>query len=149
MIRLQKNPTLSTGSQISSKGGDISENGNIILVIIKSRYYNYLCCTCLLVFTHMLNYFQIVSMNWMARLLVSQLVLMLDWVQVQADKLNAAQCLEKGFNSAKLLCSSCEDLKQFDLSKVAQDCVQCCVSDGGSANLENTKYEKAILEVCG
>jgi len=71
----------------------------------------------------------------------------MDWVL--ADQLDAAQCLEKGFNSAKLLCSSCEDLKQFDLSQVAQDCVQCCVSDGGSANLENTKYERAILEVCG
>ena len=89
-------------------------------------------------------------MNWLAKLLVTQVMVMMDWVQVQAaDKLDAAQCLEKGFNSAKLLCSSCDDLKQFDLSSVAQDCVQCCVSDGGSANLENTKYEKAILEVCG
>jgi len=86
-------------------------------------------------------------MNWLTQMMVSQLVVMMDWVL--ADQLDAAQCLEKGFNSAKLLCSSCEDLKQFDLSQVAQDCVQCCVSDGGSANLENTKYERAILEVCG
>lgn len=87
-------------------------------------------------------------MNWLSQLLAGQLVMMLDWVTAEAQ-LDAAQCLEKGFNSAKLLCSHCEDLKQFDLGKVAQDCVQCCVSDGGSANLENTKYEKAILEVCG
>lgn len=89
-------------------------------------------------------------MNWLTSTLVSQLVLMLDWAIVEAnDKLGAAECLERGFNSAKLLCSSCDDLRQFDLSKVAADCVQCCTDDGGSASLENTKYEKAILEVCG
>ena len=88
-------------------------------------------------------------MNWVTRVLVSQLVVMLDWVAATADSMDAAQCLQRGFNSAKLLCSSCEDLKQFDLSKVAEDCLQCCVSDGGSSTLENIKYEKAILEVCG
>jgi len=87
-------------------------------------------------------------MDWLA-FLVTQVVLVMDWVVVQGEKLDTAQCLEKGFNSAKLLCSSCEDLKQFDLGKVAVDCVQCCTSDGGSTALENTKYEKAILEVCG
>ena len=86
-------------------------------------------------------------MNWVTRVLVSQLVVMLDWVAATADSMDAAQCLERGFNSAKLLCSSCEDLKQFDLGKVASDCSACCVSDGGSAALENTKYERAILEV--
>ena len=45
----------------------------------------------------------------------------MDWIVVKGDEmLDTAQCLEKGFNSAKLLCSSCEDLKQFDLGKVAQ-----------------------------
>ena len=87
------------------------------------------------------------TMNWVTRVLVSQLVVMLDWVAATADSMDAAQCLERGFNSAKLLCSSCEDLKQFDLGKVASDCSACCVSDGGSAALENTKYERAILEV--
>merc|ERR1712059_21363 len=29
------------------------------------------------------------------------------------------------------------------------DCEQCCTDDGGSANLENVKYVKAVLEVCG
>ena len=50
---------------------------------------------------------------------------------------------------ADLFLCSCEDLKQFDLGKVATDCNLCCNSDGGSAALENTRYEKAILEVCG
>jgi len=85
-------------------------------------------------------------MNWLTSSLVS-LLTMLDWAH--GEMMDSAQCLEKGFNSAKLLCSSCEDLKQFDLSKVAEDCLQCCVSDGGSSTLENIKYEKAILEVCG
>ena len=89
-------------------------------------------------------------MNWLTSMMVSQLVVMLDWAIVQAsDKLDTAECLARGSNSAKLLCSTCEDLKQFDLSKVAADCVKCCTDDGGSASLENTKYEKAILEVCG
>jgi len=88
-------------------------------------------------------------MDWLA-LLVTQVVLVMDWVVVQGeDMMDTAQCLDRGFNSAKLLCSSCEDLKQFDLGQVAGDCTKCCTSDGGSAALENTKYEKAILEVCG
>ena len=57
-------------------------------------------------------------MDWLA-LLVTQVVLVMDWVMVQGENLDAALCLEKGFNSAKLLCSSCEDLKQFDLGKVS------------------------------
>jgi len=64
-------------------------------------------------------------------------------------ELDSAACLQLGFNPAKLLCSACVDLRRFDLSALAGDCGQCCNSDGGSANLENTKYEKAILEVCG
>ena len=88
-------------------------------------------------------------MDWLA-LLVTHVVLMVDWISVKGEEMmDTAMCLERGFNSAKLLCSSCEDLKQFDLGKVAADCVKCCTSDGGSAALENTKYEKAILEVCG
>lgn len=89
-------------------------------------------------------------MDWLALLVTQVLVLVMDWVVVKGeDMMDTAQCLEKGFNSAKLLCSSCEDLNQFDLGKVAGDCTKCCTSDGGSAALENTKYEKAILEVCG
>ena len=64
-------------------------------------------------------------------------------------ELDAAKCLELGFNSAKLLCSSCDDLKQFDLGALSGDCAKCCTRDAGSATLENTKYERAILEVCG
>ena len=59
------------------------------------------------------------------------------------------RCLERGFNSAKLLCSSCQDLKQFELGAVMADCESCCTDDGGASTLDNVKYERAILEVCG
>jgi len=70
-------------------------------------------------------------------------------LNVLATDLDAASCLDLGFNSAKLLCSSCDDLKQFDLGSLSSDCFKCCTRDAGSATLENTKYERAILEVCG
>ena len=81
------------------------------------------------------------------RLLLTQLLLVLDWVGAETG--DAAKCLERGFNSAKLLCSSCNDLKQFDLSAIREDCEMCCTDDGGASTLDNVKYEKAILEVCG
>ena len=81
------------------------------------------------------------------RLLLTQLLLALDWVGAESG--DAAKCLERGFNSAKLLCSSCNDLKQFDLSAIRDDCEMCCTDDGGASTLDNVKYEKAILEVCG
>lgn len=86
----------------------------------------------------------------LVRLLSSLLVGCLELVGSSlAAQLDSASCLQLGFNPAKLLCSACEDLRQFDLAVLAGDCGRCCNSDGGSANLENTKYEKAILEVCG
>jgi len=84
------------------------------------------------------------------RLLCTLLVGVLDSsLSVIGAELDAAECLELGFNSAKLLCSSCDDLKQFDLGSLSADCANCCTRDAGSASLENTKYERAILEVCG
>jgi len=84
------------------------------------------------------------------RLLCTLLVGVLDSsLSVLGTELDAAKCLELGFNSAKLLCSSCDDLKQFDLGSLSGDCTKCCTRDAGSATLENTKYERAILEVCG
>jgi hypothetical protein len=80
------------------------------------------------------------------RLLATQLLLLLDWAAGAPD---TATCLAKGFNPAKLLCSSCADLRQFDLGAVVPDCEACCTDDGGASTLDNVKYEKAILEVCG
>jgi len=82
------------------------------------------------------------------RLLLSQFLVALA-SSVGAEASDAARCLERGFNSAKLLCSSCQDLKQFDLGAVMADCEACCTDDGGASTLDNVKYERAILEVCG
>ena len=43
----------------------------------------------------------------LAALLVSQLLFLLEWVGAEPEKLGAAECLERGYNSAKLLCSRC------------------------------------------
>ena len=77
------------------------------------------------------------------------LVLLDQAASVVGAELDASSCLELGFNSAKLLCSACADLKQFDLGALVDGCEKCCTTDAGSAKLENTKYERAILEVCG
>jgi len=66
-----------------------------------------------------------------------------------AVDLDSASCFQLGFNSAKLLCSACDDLKQFGLGNLSEDCGKCCTRDAGSAKLENVKYERAVLEVCG
>lgn len=85
-------------------------------------------------------------MDWLS-LVLTNLVLGVQWVT--GSELEVGECLALGFNSAKLLCSSCDELKQFDLGSVEGDCKGCCNDDGGSAKLEGVKYEKAILEVCG
>ncbi len=87
----------------------------------------------------------------MIRNLISGLLLaLLDSTgSVLGTELDSGSCLQLGFNSAKLLCSSCDDLKQFDLGVLSDGCLKCCTRDAGSAKLENTKYERAILEVCG
>ena len=87
----------------------------------------------------------------MIRNLISGLLLaLLDSAgTVLGTELDSASCLQLGFNAANLLCSSCDDLKQFDLGVLAEGCGKCCTRDAGSAKLENTKYERAILEVCG
>jgi len=85
-----------------------------------------------------------------SRLLSSLLLVLLDTASVAIGvEFDSATCLQLGFDSAKLLCSACDDLKQFDLSSLSKDCESCCNRDAGSAKLENTKYERAILEVCG
>ena len=40
---------------------------------------------------------------------------------------DALSCSEKGF-STDVLCSSCEDLKKFNLLPIVEDCLKCCQS---------------------
>ena len=40
---------------------------------------------------------------------------------------DTSSCSEKGF-STNVLCSSCEDLKKFNLLPIVEDCLKCCQS---------------------
>lgn len=48
---------------------------------------------------------------------------------VASDSLSSNQCSGLGFSSNNLMCSSCNDLKQFKLEELEDSCRQCCVSD--------------------
>lgn len=62
--------------------------------------------------------------------------------------MDEAECRSLGLNRAELLCSSCNDLVQFQLKHLTANCLQCCKDDGRKLE-EMVKYPKAILEVCG
>ena len=48
------------------------------------------------------------------------------------------------------MCSSCDILGNFELRHLGEGCRGCCKDDGGSAaQLQQQKYPKAVLEVCG
>ncbi|XP_032512263.2 selenoprotein F [Danaus plexippus] len=55
-------------------------------------------------------------------------------------------CASLGFIKANLLCSSCDQLKDFSLDQLVEHCKQCCHSDDSAP--KEKKYARAILEVC-
>lgn len=55
-------------------------------------------------------------------------------------------CAALGFIKANLLCSSCDQLKDFSLDQIVDHCTQCCHNDKSVSN--EKKYARAILEVC-
>ena len=63
----------------------------------------------------------------------------------KSTTLTPEACLDYGFNSNVLVCSTCEEVGQIlgEQSDAKLTCSQCCVAD--SKNEE--KYKKAILEV--
>jgi hypothetical protein len=61
--------------------------------------------------------------------------------------LTPEECKEKGFVPAALLCSSCDDLKQFNLTPLYESCTGCCSKDELAEHIG--KYAMAELEVCG
>ncbi|KAK5642755.1 hypothetical protein RI129_008922 [Pyrocoelia pectoralis] len=66
--------------------------------------------------------------------------------KVKADFSNE-DCWSLGFNKAVLLCSSCDLLDNFNLGKTLKEpCLECCHYDESVP--AQTKYAKAILEVC-
>uniref|UniRef100_A0A1B6E787 Selenoprotein F n=1 Tax=Clastoptera arizonana TaxID=38151 RepID=A0A1B6E787_9HEMI len=55
-------------------------------------------------------------------------------------------CWALGFNRANLLCSSCDQLKKYDLEMINDHCTSCCNKDETSPTIK--RYAKARLEVC-
>lgn len=60
--------------------------------------------------------------------------------------LSSSECKELGFSSSTLLCSACDELKQFKLSHLEKSCKQCCIVD--REDKEKKRYSSAVLEVC-
>ncbi|XP_070501710.1 selenoprotein F [Chironomus tepperi] len=56
-------------------------------------------------------------------------------------------CKDLGFIKSKLLCSSCDNLKEFGLEEMKDHCYQCCQKESGGSGV-NKRYPKAVLEVC-
>jgi len=62
------------------------------------------------------------------------------------------ECRALGFNSPTLLCSSCDEIQRFDIQDkqiISGNCKNCCTDDGKTLESRESKYPKAILEVCG
>jgi hypothetical protein len=55
-------------------------------------------------------------------------------------------CRELGYIKSQLLCSSCDNLKEFGLEEIREQCKECCQKESGSS--AGKKYAKAVLEVC-
>lgn len=55
-------------------------------------------------------------------------------------------CTSLGFIKANLLCSSCDQLKDFGLEQLQDHCKECCHQDETAP--KEKKYARAVLEVC-
>ncbi len=55
-------------------------------------------------------------------------------------------CKELGFIKSQLMCSSCDNLKDFGLEDIREFCFECCQKESGTST--GKKYHKAVLEVC-
>lgn len=55
-------------------------------------------------------------------------------------------CASLGFIKANLLCSSCDQLKDFNLETLVTHCKECCHQDESAP--KEKKYARGILEVC-
>lgn len=58
----------------------------------------------------------------------------------------AQDCRELGFSKSQLLCSSCDNLKDFGLEEIKEQCIECCQKESGGSS--GKRFPKAILEVC-
>ena len=53
-----------------------------------------------------------------------------------AQELSSNECRELGFSSNTLLCSSCDELKEFKLTELGKSCKKCCIPDRNEADLK-------------
>uniref|UniRef100_A0A914XE44 Selenoprotein F n=2 Tax=Plectus sambesii TaxID=2011161 RepID=A0A914XE44_9BILA len=60
--------------------------------------------------------------------------------------LSADECKKAGF-TGNLLCSTCTDMKQFELEKLVDTCNKCCTDDSAGGK-DVTKYPLAHIEIC-
>ena len=58
---------------------------------------------------------------------------------------NGDTCLQLGFSSSTLLCSSCDELSAFNLGKLQKDCKECCQEDGASQDEVRFIYHKSKI----
>lgn len=61
-------------------------------------------------------------------------------------ELSTEDCASLGFIKANLVCSACDQLKDFNLELLVEHCQQCCHKDESAP--KEKKYARAILEVC-
>uniref|UniRef100_A0A914RH85 Selenoprotein F/M domain-containing protein n=1 Tax=Parascaris equorum TaxID=6256 RepID=A0A914RH85_PAREQ len=50
---------------------------------------------------------------------------------VSCENKSLNECRDAGFNSETLQCSSCNELPQFHLDQLVDDCNACCTADEG------------------
>ena len=62
-----------------------------------------------------------------------------------SQNLYSSECRELGYDSNSLMCSSCDELKEFKLSALTNSCKQCCIKDREEA--EKPVRHKIILEL--
>ena len=53
-----------------------------------------------------------------------------------------SNCVELGYTS-NLMCSSCRELREFNLQKLEEECKQCCQPDGDASDDKVTTYGTA------
>ena len=60
---------------------------------------------------------------------------------VYSQSLNEQECNNLGYVKG-LMCSSCNELKQFKLSSLEKNCKQCCIAD-----LEEEEKDKKVVKL--
>ncbi|CAF0757549.1 unnamed protein product, partial [Didymodactylos carnosus] len=65
----------------------------------------------------------------LSMLFASVLLVDLKYVLVASENVSSQQCHDLGYSSNTLMCSSCDELKQFKLNKLEDSCKSCCIND--------------------